>query len=251
MLTRNRCWFRVIVGCLVASCLQSSSAQTPAASLSPERSTTSTQTATSPSPDTPTDAEMAERVRQEFLHAWQGYRQYAWGHDALKPLSKSYHDWYGVPLLMSPVDGLDTMILMGMTDEAAQTREYIVKEPVVRPRHLRQEFRDHDPPPRRTSQQLPTERRQATTRPRRRSGHAPVARLQLSDGNALRLRQPEDWRRPRRVHQSRRDRHICSSSSARSANSPASPSTTTKPSAPWSNSTNGARPSAWSVRPST
>ena len=28
---------------------------------------------------------------------------------------------------MSPVDGLDTMILMGMTDEAAQTREYIVK----------------------------------------------------------------------------------------------------------------------------
>ena len=70
---------------------------------------------------------MAERVRQEFRHAWQGYKQYAWGHDALKPLSKSYHDWYGVPLLMSPVDGLDTMILMGMTDEAAQTREYIAK----------------------------------------------------------------------------------------------------------------------------
>lgn len=70
---------------------------------------------------------MAESVRQEFLHAWQGYKQYAWGHDALKPLSKGYHDWYGVPLLMSPVDALDTMILMGLNDEATQTREYIVK----------------------------------------------------------------------------------------------------------------------------
>jgi mannosidase alpha-like ER degradation enhancer 2 len=70
---------------------------------------------------------MAERVRQEFRHAWDGYKRYAWGHDALKPLSKSYHDWYGVSLLMSPVDGLDTMILMGMNDEATRTREYIDK----------------------------------------------------------------------------------------------------------------------------
>ena len=76
---------------------------------------------------TPTDAEMAERVRQEFVHAWTGYKQYAWGHDALKPLSKTRHDWYAAPLLMTPVDALDTMILMGMTDEANATREYIDK----------------------------------------------------------------------------------------------------------------------------
>ncbi len=74
-----------------------------------------------------TDAEMAERVRQEFRHAWEGYKQYAWGHDALKPLSKTYHDWYSAPLLMTPVDALDTMVLMGMNDEAAKTREYIAK----------------------------------------------------------------------------------------------------------------------------
>jgi ER degradation enhancer, mannosidase alpha-like 2 len=73
------------------------------------------------------DAEMAERVRQEFRHAWDGYKRYAWGHDALKPLSKSAHDWYTVSLLMSPVDALDTMILMGMDDEAATTRDYIDK----------------------------------------------------------------------------------------------------------------------------
>ncbi len=42
-----------------------------------------------PSEALPTDAEMAERVRQEFRYSWAGYKQYAWGHDALKPLSKS------------------------------------------------------------------------------------------------------------------------------------------------------------------
>src|SRR5579864_7057064 len=40
--------------------------------------------------------QMAERVRQEFLHAWNAYKQYAWGHDELTPLSKGHHDWYGV-----------------------------------------------------------------------------------------------------------------------------------------------------------
>jgi mannosidase alpha-like ER degradation enhancer 2 len=70
---------------------------------------------------------MAQRVREEFLHAWYGYKQYAWGHDALKPLSRTYHDWYGDSLYMSPVDALDTMILMGLDGEARETRELIVK----------------------------------------------------------------------------------------------------------------------------
>jgi mannosidase alpha-like ER degradation enhancer 2 len=72
-------------------------------------------------------AEMANRVREEFLHAWNAYKQYAWGHDELKPLSKTSRDWYGVSLYMTPLDSLDTMILMGMNDEADRTREYIVQ----------------------------------------------------------------------------------------------------------------------------
>ncbi len=68
---------------------------------------------------------LAAEVRKEFLHAWNGYKKYAWDHDDLKPLSKTYHDWYAEPLLMTPVDSLDTMILMGLKDEAASTREYI------------------------------------------------------------------------------------------------------------------------------
>src|SRR5712692_7922063 len=69
--------------------------------------------------------QLARQARAEFLHAWNGYKKYAWGHDDLKPLSKTYHDWYAQSLLMTPVDALDTMILMGLKDEAKHTREYI------------------------------------------------------------------------------------------------------------------------------
>jgi mannosidase alpha-like ER degradation enhancer 2 len=75
----------------------------------------------------PRKQEMANRVRQQFLFAWNGYKQYAWGHDELRPLSQTARDWYGRSLLMTPVDALDTMTLMGLNDEAAQTRDYIAK----------------------------------------------------------------------------------------------------------------------------
>jgi mannosidase alpha-like ER degradation enhancer 2 len=73
----------------------------------------------------PNNAEMARRVREEFRHAWAGYRQYAWGHDELKPLTRSYHDWYRDSLLMTPVDALDTMIIMGLDQQANEARELI------------------------------------------------------------------------------------------------------------------------------
>lgn len=69
---------------------------------------------------------LAAEVKAEFLHAWNGYKKYAWGHDDLKPLSKTPHDWYGQSLLMTPVDALDTMIIMDLKDEAASTRQYIL-----------------------------------------------------------------------------------------------------------------------------
>lgn len=70
---------------------------------------------------------LAAEVKAEFLHAWNGYKKYAWGHDDLKPLSKTHHDWYAQPLLMTPVDALDTMIIMDLKDEADATRQYILK----------------------------------------------------------------------------------------------------------------------------
>ena len=72
-------------------------------------------------------ARLAARVKEETRHAWQGYKRYAWGHDALKPLSKTGHDWYAQSLLMTPVDALDTLVLMGLDDEAREARELIAK----------------------------------------------------------------------------------------------------------------------------
>lgn len=74
----------------------------------------------------PNKKKLAAEVKAEFLHAWNGYKKYAWGHDDLKPLSKTHHDWYAQPLLMTPVDSLDTMIIMGLDEEAATTRAYIL-----------------------------------------------------------------------------------------------------------------------------
>src|SRR5262249_18113446 len=70
---------------------------------------------------------MAKQVRAEFLHAWNAYKQYAWGHDELKPLSKQHRDWYGTSLYITPVDSLDTMILMGLNTEADDARELITQ----------------------------------------------------------------------------------------------------------------------------
>ncbi len=68
----------------------------------------------------------ADAVKAEFLHAWNAYKKYAWGHDALQPLSKKSHDWYGVSLYMTPVDAFDTMLIMGLKDEAAEAKRLIL-----------------------------------------------------------------------------------------------------------------------------
>jgi ER degradation enhancer, mannosidase alpha-like 2 len=70
--------------------------------------------------------QLAARVRTEFLHAWNNYERYAWGHDALRPLTKTAHDWYGQSLLMTPIDALDTLILMHLDAEAERARSLIV-----------------------------------------------------------------------------------------------------------------------------
>lgn len=81
--------------------------------------------------DEVTDAQatkLAARVKEETRHAWRGYMRYAKGHDALKPLSKAPRDWYAHSLLMTPVDALDTLILMGLDKEAKEARELIATE---------------------------------------------------------------------------------------------------------------------------
>ena len=71
---------------------------------------------------------MANEVKEAFLHAWSGYKKYAWGMDALKPLSQTGHNWYKETLLMTPVDAYDVMIIMGLKEEAAEAKELILSK---------------------------------------------------------------------------------------------------------------------------
>ncbi len=72
-------------------------------------------------------AALAAQVREELRHCWRGYERYAWGHDELKPVSRTAHDWYRDPLLMTPVDALDTLLLVGLDDEAARAKALILE----------------------------------------------------------------------------------------------------------------------------
>ncbi|XP_014241958.1 endoplasmic reticulum mannosyl-oligosaccharide 1,2-alpha-mannosidase isoform X2 [Cimex lectularius] len=62
-------------------------------------------------------------VIDAFLHAWNGYKKYAWGHDHLKPISHKPHDWFKLGL--SIVDSLDTMYLMNLKEELAEARNWV------------------------------------------------------------------------------------------------------------------------------
>jgi mannosidase alpha-like ER degradation enhancer 2 len=80
-------------------------------------------------PSSPTDpGSLAASVRAEALRSWQAYEKYAWGHDELQPVSKTPRDWYGESLLMTPVDSLDTLLLMGLDEEAAKAKALIVEK---------------------------------------------------------------------------------------------------------------------------
>ncbi|HSS02444.1 MAG TPA: glycoside hydrolase family 47 protein [Kofleriaceae bacterium] len=70
-------------------------------------------------------AALVERVRAETRHAWRSYVKYAWGHDELRPATHGARDWYGESLLITPVDALDTLVMLGLTDEAAAARKLI------------------------------------------------------------------------------------------------------------------------------
>ena len=54
-----------------------------------------------------------KKVVEAFQWAYEAYKRHAWGHDELKPMSKSYKEWFKVGLTL--VDSLDTMYIMGLT----------------------------------------------------------------------------------------------------------------------------------------
>lgn len=66
-----------------------------------------------------------EAIKDQFVHAYHGYEEYAFGHDELKPVSKRGGGGYGMGLTI--IDGLDTMIIMGLEEQYKRGVEWISK----------------------------------------------------------------------------------------------------------------------------
>ncbi|GAK66019.1 seven-hairpin glycosidase [Moesziomyces antarcticus] len=63
-------------------------------------------------------------VRNAFIHAWEGYKKHAWGHDELRPVSKSAQDPFN-GWGASIVDALDTLLVMGLPKEYDLARQHV------------------------------------------------------------------------------------------------------------------------------
>ncbi|XP_022607948.1 endoplasmic reticulum mannosyl-oligosaccharide 1,2-alpha-mannosidase [Seriola dumerili] len=72
------------------------------------------------------EASWLEEVREAFRHAWKGYKDFAWGHDELRPISKSYSEWFGLGLTL--IDALDTMWILGLKEEFEEAKAWVTAE---------------------------------------------------------------------------------------------------------------------------
>ncbi|OBT74206.1 hypothetical protein VF21_07048 [Pseudogymnoascus sp. 05NY08] len=70
--------------------------------------------------------ERRDLVRDEFLHAWQGYKKYAWGHDEVGPVKGGFRDPF-CGWAATIVDSLDTLWIMGLKDEFEEALETVEK----------------------------------------------------------------------------------------------------------------------------
>jgi mannosyl-oligosaccharide alpha-1,2-mannosidase len=63
----------------------------------------------------------AQQVRNEFLHVWNGYKRFAWGHDQLNPVSGTYSEFFvpGHPIGLSIIEALDTLYVMELDADLA------------------------------------------------------------------------------------------------------------------------------------
>ncbi|CAL4062907.1 unnamed protein product, partial [Meganyctiphanes norvegica] len=76
----------------------------------------------------PTARQRREKVKEMVLHAWRGYKSYAWGKNELRPVSKRGHT-AGIfgrqDMGATIVDALDTLYIMGLTEEFNEGRNWV------------------------------------------------------------------------------------------------------------------------------
>ncbi|KAG0244039.1 hypothetical protein BGW41_000467 [Actinomortierella wolfii] len=68
--------------------------------------------------------ERLKAVREGFLHAWNGYKEYAWGHDEVYPIRGMPKDNFG-GWGATMIDSLDTLLIMGLNKEFDEALEWV------------------------------------------------------------------------------------------------------------------------------
>eukprot|EP01125_Pyxidicula_operculata_P021531 TRINITY_DN832_c0_g2_i2.p1 TRINITY_DN832_c0_g2~~TRINITY_DN832_c0_g2_i2.p1 ORF type:complete len:509 (+),score=56.19 TRINITY_DN832_c0_g2_i2:83-1528(+) len=70
--------------------------------------------------------EKRERVKQAFIHAYEGYEKRCMGHGEVKPVSGKCFDWmYYAKAPVTLIDSLDTMLIMNLTEHYARARDWL------------------------------------------------------------------------------------------------------------------------------
>ena len=64
-----------------------------------------------------------EQIKNTMKRAWDGYKRDAWGYDFLAPQSHTGKDLFGLGLTI--IDSLDTLLLMNMTEEFEDAKNWI------------------------------------------------------------------------------------------------------------------------------
>ena len=60
------------------------------------------------------------------MHAWTGYKKFAWGHDHLLPISKKFDDWFGLGLTI--LDAIDTLFMMDLKEQYGEARAFVAED---------------------------------------------------------------------------------------------------------------------------
>ncbi|VDM79353.1 unnamed protein product [Strongylus vulgaris] len=95
------------------------------------RITTRAQRVTASSEDNDYETEFRRKKVVEMMqHAWSGYKNYSWGENELRPVSKSFNKqdiFGGREMPATIVDAADTLFIMGLKEEYEEARDYIEK----------------------------------------------------------------------------------------------------------------------------
>jgi mannosyl-oligosaccharide alpha-1,2-mannosidase len=81
------------------------------------------------SKDSKADTLKRDHVKAMMRHSWLGYKKFAWGDDELLPDSRAGANWSTQgSLLMTPIDSLDTLFIMGLQSEFLDAKALVLKK---------------------------------------------------------------------------------------------------------------------------